>query len=388
MTADLQELFDRAGRHEPTPVLDADAVLTLARRTRTRRRATTFAAVAGVALVAVGAAVVVGSTRRAAISVDPLVSPTSTVTPTASPTADPSDLFTPGPILIAGPTSSDGPPCSMRVVDPVAGSATPVTLSPPVSCATAYVWDRRGRAVAGVVDTKLWVWPTGAGAGTDLGDCSRCVGLTWSADSRSVFVVRTDTGELVTYDVTSGTSRAVALPLGSGTVVDAATSRGGSWVAVSVGSCPAGSSCPGTDGARDLAWRIDLITVGTGVRSTVVAASGPGVMPMDLRWSPDGTALAYVELDMHRRDVTGVRVRSIDMFGETVTTLHDSGATCYCIGAAPSLAWAPDGSALVASIPDGKLDANWALYTVSAGGADWHRVPGFGSGTVGWRAAG
>jgi len=159
-------------------------------------------------------------------------------------------------------------------------------------------------------------------------------------------------------------------------------------VAVSLGSCPAGATCPTTEGSSPLAWRIDLISVGTGETTTVVKASGPGVMPMALRWSPDGTSIAYVELDLHRRDVTGVRVRSIDMFGETVTTLHDSGATCYCIGAAPSLAWAPDGSALVASIPDGKLDANWALYTVSAGGADWHRVPGFGSGTVGWRAAG
>jgi hypothetical protein len=80
-----------------------------------------------------------------------------------------------------------------------------------------------------------------------------------------------------------------------------------------------------------------------------------------------------------------VRVKAIDPRSGNVTTVHDSGGTCYCIGASPSLAWAPDGSALAASVPVGTLDAGWAVYVVRADGTGWRRVPGTGFSWLGWR---
>ena len=67
MTADLQDLFDQAGRNPPTRALDADAVLHRARRSRNRRR--TIGAVA--ATVAVTLALVVGLASQRRLSADP-----------------------------------------------------------------------------------------------------------------------------------------------------------------------------------------------------------------------------------------------------------------------------------------------------------------------------
>ena len=63
MTVDLQDLFDRAGRNPPTGVLDADAVLRRARRSRNRRATGAVAATLAVSL-AVAVAVGVASQRR------------------------------------------------------------------------------------------------------------------------------------------------------------------------------------------------------------------------------------------------------------------------------------------------------------------------------------
>ena len=66
MTADLQELFDQAGRNPPARALDADAVLRKVRRSRNRR---TTGAVA--ATVAVAVALVVGVASQRRMSADP-----------------------------------------------------------------------------------------------------------------------------------------------------------------------------------------------------------------------------------------------------------------------------------------------------------------------------
>ncbi len=60
MTADLQDLFDRAGRNPPAPALDPDAVLRRARRSRHRR----ITAVAAVVVVTLALGVGVASHRR------------------------------------------------------------------------------------------------------------------------------------------------------------------------------------------------------------------------------------------------------------------------------------------------------------------------------------
>ncbi len=67
MTADLQDLFDQAGRNPPTRALDADAVLHRARRSRNRRRTTGAVA----ATVAVTLALVVGLASQRRQSADP-----------------------------------------------------------------------------------------------------------------------------------------------------------------------------------------------------------------------------------------------------------------------------------------------------------------------------
>ena len=68
MTADLQDLFDQAGRNPPTRALDADAVLHRARARRSRNRRT-IGAVA--ATVAVTLALVVGLASQRRLSADP-----------------------------------------------------------------------------------------------------------------------------------------------------------------------------------------------------------------------------------------------------------------------------------------------------------------------------
>ena len=67
MTADLQDLFDQAGRNPPTRALDADAVLRRARRSRNRRITGAVAAT-----VAVTLALVVGLASQRRLSADPV----------------------------------------------------------------------------------------------------------------------------------------------------------------------------------------------------------------------------------------------------------------------------------------------------------------------------
>ena len=80
MSADLQDLFDQAGRYPPAPALDPDAVLRRARRSRNRR----IAAV-GAAAVVVSVALGVGlaSQRHLTATPDPAV-PLPTVPVTAN----------------------------------------------------------------------------------------------------------------------------------------------------------------------------------------------------------------------------------------------------------------------------------------------------------------
>ena len=83
MTADLQDLFDQAGRNPPAPTLDPDAVLRRARRSRTRR---ITGAVAAVVVVTLALGLGVASHRRLSAAPLPATHPTASVVthPTAS----------------------------------------------------------------------------------------------------------------------------------------------------------------------------------------------------------------------------------------------------------------------------------------------------------------
>jgi TolB protein len=77
MTADLQDLFDRAGKNPPTHAFDADAVLLRARRAHNRRIAGVVAAA-----VAVTVALVAGLAGQRLLSADPVpAAPHPTVAP-------------------------------------------------------------------------------------------------------------------------------------------------------------------------------------------------------------------------------------------------------------------------------------------------------------------
>ena len=67
MTADLQDLFDQAGRNPPTGAFDADTVLLRARRSRNRRITGVVAAAVVVTL-----ALVVGLAGQRLLSADPV----------------------------------------------------------------------------------------------------------------------------------------------------------------------------------------------------------------------------------------------------------------------------------------------------------------------------
>ncbi len=77
MTADLQDLFDQAGRNPPTRTLDPDAVLHRARRSRNRRITGVVAAAVGVTL-----ALGVGLASQRLLSADPVP---ATPLPTTAP---------------------------------------------------------------------------------------------------------------------------------------------------------------------------------------------------------------------------------------------------------------------------------------------------------------
>jgi WD40 repeat protein len=407
MTADLQELFDRAGRHAPEPVLNADSLLIRARRARARRRATSLAVAGGVTLVAAGAIAWVGALGHDAAPVGPPVSgspapQTSTPTPTASasPSTVAAELRQPGPIMVASPSSDTNTSCAMRAVIPETGASSRVNLPSTLPCGggSGYAWSPDGTRLAGLVrsadgvTSQLVLWTPGDAHDRLLGRCARCPGVapTWSSDGRSVSVVEQDPGQVVRYDVATGARSTTSLSFGAGeSPAFFALRPDGSQAVVAVGYCPSGASCPSGDGSAALAWRIDLVTMATGARQTLVPAAGLGRLPAALAWSPDGTRVAYVELHFHPKvGEAQVRLRWIDMFGGQVRTLHDSGASCYCIGAGPSLAWAPDGSSLAVSMPDGKLDAAWSVYVVGTDGSDWTRVPGTDSAVVmGWNPA-
>jgi hypothetical protein len=66
MTADLKDLFDRAGRDAPAPALDLDAVLHRARRSRNQRRVWMSAVAVGVGAAAVAVVVLGGAGLRQA----------------------------------------------------------------------------------------------------------------------------------------------------------------------------------------------------------------------------------------------------------------------------------------------------------------------------------
>ena len=72
MTADLQDLFDRAGQNPPTPAWDADAVVRRARRTRNHRITGTAA---GIVVVSLALGVGLASQRRLSAAPPPTTRP-------------------------------------------------------------------------------------------------------------------------------------------------------------------------------------------------------------------------------------------------------------------------------------------------------------------------
>ena len=88
---------------------------------------------------------------------------------------------------------------------------------------------------------------------------------------------------------------------------------------------------------------------------TLLLGPVPGLGVFDPAWSPNGSTIAYIGSTDVRvcRDASAtscsdqwqLHVMSLPLDGSEPHELHEAGI-CYCIGAAPSLTWSPDGTSL------------------------------------------
>ncbi|HTY72845.1 MAG TPA: hypothetical protein VMI11_10545 [Actinomycetes bacterium] len=367
MSLDLQELFDLTGRDAPPTRLVPGEVLHRARRTRSRRLATlAFAAVAAVA-VAVGGILwsLPGWTAQPATHQRP--SPTPSVTLRAN-----------GPIM--APSG-----CRLVAIDPRTGIDDYVDVPLQTACgAREYAWAADGRSAAGLVRSAtgaevLRVWLGGSGIGRSISSCDGCSWLAWTPSGDTVLVLRGQ--RLRAYDTTSGQAdRAWKLPVAS---TNAALSPDGRRLALTtcVGVCGRGSG-PRTGG-------LELVDLTTGQTRMLAATADLGWMLGPVSWSPDGRTLAYFSLRQVAPSELRMRLMTVVLATQRIAVIHDTGASCYCAGLSPSLAWSPDGRLLAVSMPAGRLDAGWNVAITRPDGSAWRPLPrSTAEPWLAWRAAG
>ncbi|MBA2953728.1 hypothetical protein GON03_05320 [Nocardioides sp. MAH-18] len=234
MTADLHELFDRAGRNPPVGALDADALLRQARRSRNHRRAT--GAVAAIVAVTVVLAVAVGVASQRRLSADP------------------------------GP--ADPHPTVVQVVGSLGRLAYGIG-------ADIYVADADGRNAVKIAD----------GAPSEYGDCGGYwgEGPLWSPDGRYL-AYRGDGGEAISE--TNTCDRTVNISDSTGNPV--ASFPGDGWaIAWSPDSTRVAVWDDFYGSAKLEIYGLD------GVRQAVLPMPSDWAMPGDVDpvWSPDGTSL-------------------------------------------------------------------------------------------------
>ncbi len=108
--------------------------------------------------------------------------------------------------------------------------------------------------------------------------------------------------------------------------------------------------------------RIVIHTVSTGESREIDLPERLQVIPIPLKWSPDGERLAFVGVDYGSRGEFRGRVVytiGVDGSGLTATTYTASGP-----------AWHPDGERIAAVVPLGESGEELALYTFAADGSD------------------
>jgi Tol biopolymer transport system component len=351
----LDSLADSAASALHRQVTGRDLDVDLARVQRASRRRTRrqlFGCVVIVVVLVVGWLVVRPVQHSAAPAVP-------------TPTHIPLRLHTNGPLMGFGNPVSAGAAgtsvCRVVAVDVSNGRATAQPSPPPGPCDGSLAWSPDGRDLAELTSAgQIKVQTPVGGASRTLADCVRCNGLSWSPDGTAL-AAGTPDGILV-LDVQTGSSRRL---LGAGANVWSP-----SW-------SPDGQQLAYARTWGPFLMSLDVVGADGSGQRTLLAAGNLRGIPAHVAWSPTGRQIAVLALGAKQgAQLWPVRVLSVDPRDGAVTVLHDSGGSCYCLGASPSLAWAPDGSALATWMPTLPKDKHWWLYTMRSDGSGFRRVPG------------
>jgi WD40-like Beta Propeller Repeat len=281
------------------------------------------------------------------------------------PTPSPAHLHANGPIMgFANGVPASGPGgtslCRVVAIDPLTGKATRQAAPAPGPCDISLAWSPDGRDLAELTQSGQISVRTPAGAPSAfLATCVNCTGLSWSPDGRTLASGSPD--GILLIDASTGTTRRLL----AGTYVwNPSWSPDGTRIAYAHADAP-------------LKLSLDVVGVDGRGQRTLMPAAGHDGLVLQVAWSPNGRQIAVLALGAKKGAQTWpVRILSVDPRDGSVTMLHDSGGTCYCVGASPSISWAPDGRALAAWMPIRPVDGGWTLYTMLPDGSGLRAVPG------------
>ncbi len=265
---------------------------------------------------------------------------------------------------------------AIALIDPVTGK-TLKTL--PVGSAGAgdLTWAPDGRRLAFAATGGVWVMDVSDGTSQLILSCGEgpdgCT-ISWAPDGSRIAVAHGGTLELIDPDGSNRTTLFVqSHPDNYGGLSQPTWSPDGTRIAFNgwIGS--------GTG----------LYTINRdGSDPAPILGPVPGIGTFDPAWAPDGSTIAYFGSTDIRvcRDASAtscsdqwqLHVMSLPLDGSEPHELHEAGV-CYCIGAAPSLTWSPDGTSL-AFVGLGSDTFPGGLTVMSADGTGLRQVTDDGGG--------
>ena len=349
MVTDLRLALRDAAAAAPAEDLDLAAVLGAGAR-RVRRRRVTTAALA-TAVVAVLAATGIAASRGHDRGSEPVVPATP------SPSAAKQEMLLANPINAE--SMSGGNASRLHLPSPSPGSGSYYSLAfSPDGTQLAYAFS----------DVRTIDLATGRIRLKQVCGQEDLCSVAWTPDGRTILVAN---GRLRGIDVATGRVHEIPVP------------AGWTWF-TSPDVNTAGRVVMGGTVDGDVAiMSIDL----AGTHPQVLERFRNTGTPIDPRWSPDGTRIAYVLLQGRPRDPpqdTPLSLRTMNADGSGLRTLAKVGH-CYCLGFAPGMDWSPSGRLAVATMGIPPFTTSGAVFEISADGTPSYFGPGHGP--IAWRPA-